>query len=57
VKDRYNGLPKIPKNSADIADKIVKDLTQMNLDGMSRRARQIAREYGREEIGKNMNRL
>lgn len=57
MKDRYNGLPKIPKNSADIADKIVKDLTQMNLDGMSRRARQIAREYGREEIGKNMNRL
>lgn len=57
MKDRYNRLLTIPKNPTDIADKIVKALTQMNLDEMSRRARQIAREYGWEETGENMNRL
>ncbi len=57
MKDRYNRLLTIPKNPTDIADKIVKALTQMNLDEMSKRARQIAREYGWEEIGENMNRL
>lgn len=57
MEDRYNGLLTIHKNPMNIADKIVNALAQMNLDEISRRARQIAREYGWEEIGENTNRL
>lgn len=52
VKNGYNGLLTIPKNPTDIADKIIEALTQLNLDEMSTRARQTARGYGWEEIGK-----
>lgn len=52
VKDGYNGLLTIPKNPADIADKIVKALTQFDLEEMGKRARQTARGYSWEEISK-----
>jgi len=52
VKDGYNGLLTIPKNPTDIADKIIEALTQLNLDEMSRRARQTARGFACEETSK-----
>ncbi len=52
VKDGYNGLLTIPKNPADIADKIVKAFTQFDLEEMGEKARQTARRYDWEEIGK-----
>jgi len=51
VKDGYNGLLTIPKNPADIADKIVKALTQFDLEEMGKRAHQTACRYDWEVIG------
>ena len=52
VKDAHNGLLTIPKNPADIADKIVKAFTQFDLKEMGERTRQTALSYDCKEIGK-----
>jgi glycosyltransferase involved in cell wall biosynthesis len=52
VKDGYNGFLTTPKNPMDIADKIIKALTEMNLEEMGRRSRQTALKYDWQEIGK-----
>ena len=57
VKHGYNGLLTIPKNPADIANKIVKAFTQFDLEEMSERARQTARGYGWEEIGEKYGQI
>jgi glycosyltransferase involved in cell wall biosynthesis len=52
VKDGYNGLLTIPKNPADIADKIVNALTQFDLEEMGEKARQTALNYDWKGIGR-----
>ncbi|MFQ5867724.1 MAG: glycosyltransferase family 4 protein [bacterium] len=57
VKNGYNGLLTIPKSPADIADKIVKAFTQFDVEEMGKRARQTARRYDWEKVGKKYERL
>lgn len=52
VKDEYNGLLTNPKDAWDIADKIIKALTQVNLKEMGERARQTALSYDCKEVGR-----
>jgi len=50
VKNGYNGLLTIPKNTAEIADKIVEAFTQFDFEEMDERVRQIVQKYYWEEI-------
>ena len=52
VRNGYNGLLTIPKDPANIADKIVKAFTQFDLEEMGKRAHQTALNYAWEKISK-----
>lgn len=57
AKNEYSGLLTIPKNPVDIADKIIKALTHIDLNEMSRRARQTALGFAWEEIGRKYGQI